>query len=150
MKQTGLHFVLIEPAAFRSLVERHGDRAWDELARLPGAGTLRWPAEVETAMLELLRDNLLRAYAGSAARAWSTLRRPYPGVQWPHPHSLGHVPAQERHRFLGGRPPRLTTLPPDLRGHLAPEALLAALEGALEAFRQAPPEVDLLLVSLAS
>lgn len=149
MKQTGLHFVLIEPGSFLSLVERLGDDAWGALQRLPGVGTLRWPPQVELTMLELLRDVLLRAYSGSAARAWSTLRRPYHGVQWPHPRSLGHVPAQERHRFLGGRPPRLATVPAELRGHVEPEGLLATLGGALEAFRQAPPEQDLLLVSLA-
>lgn len=148
-KQTGLHFLLMRPEAFRALVERRGEAAWGELVALPGVGTLRWPGPVEMPMLELLRDVLLRAHAGSAARAWSTLRRPYQGVQWPHPHSLGCVTAQERHRFLGGRPPRLTALPRELQGQVALEPMLAALAGALEAFRQAPPEVDLLLVSLA-
>jgi hypothetical protein len=149
MKQTGLHFLLIEPGDFRELTARLGDGAWEALTRRPGVGTARWPAELEIPILELWRDKLLRAYAGSAARAWSTLRRPYQGVQWPHPHAIGYVAGQERHRFLGARPPRLSGLPPEFGGAVQPEALLRPLAQALEAFKVAPPEQDLLLVSLA-
>ena len=149
MKQTGLHFVLIEPGSFLSLVERLGDDAWGALQRLPGVGTLRWPPHVELPMLELLRDVVLRAYSGSAARAWSTLRRPYQGVQWPHPRSLGHVTAEERERFLGGRAPRLLRLPSELTDHFTPEVVISPVRDALRAFETAPPEQDLLLVSVS-
>jgi hypothetical protein len=149
MPQTGLHFVLIEPGAFRELVARLGDRAWEELVGRPGVATARWPGDLEMQMLELWRDQLLRPYAGSAARAWSTLRRPYQSTQWPHPHALGHVSAQERHRFLGARPPRLRAAPPELQGRVQPQALLEQLVQALEAFKVAPADQDLLLVSVA-
>jgi hypothetical protein len=148
MKQIGLHFVLIQPASFRELVQRLGDEAWYELVNLPGVGTLHWPPAVETAMLEFLRDRVLRAHAGSAARAWSVLRRPYQGTQWPHPRALGNVPAQERHRFLGGRPARLVSLPPDLAGQVDLGELSRTFNGVLEAFRHAPADVDLLLISV--
>jgi hypothetical protein len=143
--QTALRFTLMTPDSFRRLCE-DGD-AHEALWRQPSLGTLEWPGELEVDALVWVRDELLAPRAGSALQAWSYLRRGYLGVQWPHPYSLGCVPASERVAFLAGAsaPPALA--PSALGAAVDLAALAATFERVLEALRTAPPQEDLLLLS---